>query len=88
MQASAGTGTNWCENNIRQKKLHSQIQQITSLTQVSMITTLVRVEPVKRYSTKYHKGFTASAGEKRVVRLRRKSSPTMLLKKLKKALGQ
>ena len=87
MQASAGTGTNWCGNNNRQKKLYSQIPLITSLTQVSMITKQVRVEPVKWYSSKYHKGFTASAGEKRVVRLRRKSSQTMLLKKLKKALG-
>jgi hypothetical protein len=65
-----------------------KIPLITSLTQVSMITKQVRVEPVKRYGSKYHKGFTASAGEKRVIRLRRKSSPTMLLKKLKKALGQ
>lgn len=50
------------------KKLNLQIQMITSPTQEGMITTLVRVEPVKRISTKYHEGFTASAGEKQAVR--------------------
>lgn len=38
-----------------------------------MITTPVRVEPVKRISTKYQAGSTASAGEEQMVRLRRKS---------------
>jgi hypothetical protein len=61
MQVSAGMRTNWCERNDRQKKLNSQIQLITSLTQVSMITSLVRAEPVKRINSKYQERFTASA---------------------------
>jgi hypothetical protein len=61
VQASAGTRTNWCERNDRQKKLNSQIQLITSLTQVGMITPLVRADPVKRINAKYQERFAASA---------------------------
>jgi hypothetical protein len=49
-----------------------------------MITTLVSVEPVTRFGTKYHEEITASAGEEQAVRSEDMSSRTMLLKNLKK----
>jgi hypothetical protein len=33
-----------------------KIQMITSLTSVGMITTLVRVQPLKRQNSKHHRG--------------------------------